>query len=87
MNMTEDEARKKECPQHLIMMTMIQINGVKEGVNEQIIKDAGKFGYCSGSDCMMWVWDISPKSAAEINARGNAKAIPSGHCGLIKEGE
>ena len=82
--MIEEEARKKECPHHLIMMCMVQIAAGKEGASEQTILDMGKFGFCSASDCMMWKWHMSPKSAAEINAGGDAGAIPSGYCGLTK---
>jgi hypothetical protein len=82
--MTEEQAKTKECPQHLIMMTMIQIAAGENGASEKSITDAAEFGYCTASDCMMWKWNTSPEQAARLNALGNKEAECDGYCGLVK---
>jgi len=52
--MTEEEMKTKECPQHLMMMVMMQIAAGKEGASEETLTEMGKFGCCSGSKCAMW---------------------------------
>lgn len=40
---------------------------------------------CITSDCMMWVWDTSPREAAAMAAQYDTSALrpmPNGHCGL-----
>lgn len=80
--MTESEAKKKECPQHMITMVMMQIAAAKEGVSEDGILAMGKFGYCSGSACAMWEWHESFIDKDDLSKGAEYRA--EGHCGLIK---
>lgn len=52
--MNEEEMKTKECPQHMMMMVVMQIAAAKEGADEETIKGMGKYGFCSGSACAMW---------------------------------
>lgn len=83
--MKQEEAKAKECPGHLVVMTMIQIS-LAIGDNKDLIDNTKKIGYCTASDCMMWVWDTSPKGVARLNAQSaNHGIVAGGHCGLVKQ--
>ena len=73
--MTEDEAKTKRCcgPEGC---------GDSADSGSPYYDDIGRC--CIGSKCMAWRWEMTPIRAAEVNARGDAKAKASGHCGLAK---
>ena len=81
--MTEDEAKTKMCPLLRSPAVAVAIDMVDASVDEkaQAIK---AISCCKGSECMMWVWLLTPNQAAQMNLQSNAKAKASGHCGLIK---
>ncbi len=58
MRVTEEEARRKECP---------------------VISNSDDVSFCSGSDCMAWVWDDTPAQDFEGNDLRR-----EGHCGLVR---
>ena len=79
--MTEEEAKTKWCPHVRAMATF---GDQFAGTYNRSIHDDLPNPACIASDCMMWRWIMSPRDAAEINSRGDAGAVPSGHCGLAK---
>jgi len=55
--MTEEDAKTKDCPQLLGVMTVTAMLGrsIGKGVSEEIVDSLMAQGYCIASDCMMWV--------------------------------
>jgi len=52
--MTENEAKKKECPHHLLSMLTLQIASKRDGATIAQLKEIEAIGLCTASDCAMW---------------------------------
>lgn len=85
--MTEEEAKTKWCPKVRYLAIFRDDTGKREiagcynrSANSTDIMDCN----CIASECMWWVWDVTPANAATENAYANVGSIPLGHCGAIK---
>lgn len=79
--MTEEHARTKECPKHMMLMVMMQLAARKEGRSDEIINDMTKFGRCSASACMHW----EPTMIEKRSDQGYSYIdTEDGKCGLSK---
>ena len=82
---TEDEAKEKWCPQSITLVENEDTNRIVAINRMDGCYLPGTM--CIGSECMWWVWDMSPgtvdkiKSKAEYSEDSNAEA--HGHCGAI----
>jgi len=92
--LTEQEAKDKWCPQVRFEDTESNSQPANAWtIYSSVIHEVEQYGTernpkmcrCIASECMMWRWRISPQSANEINASGNAGAIAQGYCGLSGE--
>lgn len=82
--MTEDEAKTKWCPMVCIGATQTWEH-IRGHEYSNRTTDDNEFDFstrCIGSKCCAWRWAMSPEAVAQVNARGNAGAKPSGFCGL-----
>ena len=92
--MTEEQAKLRWCPFARVSIGLDPEFTVHNRVADAITgKDSRDEEHginhpeaynCIASACMAWRWSTSPRSAAEVNARGNAGAVASGYCGLAK---
>ena len=73
--MTEDEAKTKWCPQ-----IRVSVSGDGPVWTNREAPDCN----CIASECMWWVWDVSPARVAEISRIQEYTGKPTGHCGAVK---
>ena len=92
--MTEDNARKKQCPQTRLESGSGTFNRTFKRVMLWFGKSTDVAGVypdnscnCIASDCMMWEWDTR-KGAETVTGTGFTKVTickeGTGHCGLCK---
>lgn len=75
--MNEDQAKLRWCP-----FALTAVSDMKAPARNRHPDGTYLGCTCIASECMAWRWSMSPKSVAEVNARGNAGAVASGYCGL-----
>jgi len=82
--MKESEARTKECPQHMLMMVLLQIEAGKEGASDEAVELISQLGFCSASQCMNWepynYWVKDGRYCTKETE--GAEAVGGGDCGL-----
>ena len=79
--MTEDEARTKQCPWHVVNMTNLAIALGNAGAPDDAITKTGATHYCRASDCMMWRY-IDYEYVKPEGVPPNNRSTLEGYCGL-----
>jgi len=77
------EAKKKECPLHLMTMSLsVIIAKVGSDIDLSKIEELMSNSYCTTSDCALWVPEEDGVIVNDIGE--NELSTTPAHCGLIK---